>query len=182
MSGVTGPPSRPRSLTLVLAGLALAAGGGAATTVAACGEDRGASTGTHGTLGTTATAQTPAATGPVVATVPVSETEFRLDPANPRVEGAGVVAFRVVNEGETVHALEVHASDGEVETRELEPGASQTIRARLEPGRYEWYCPVGDHKDRGMRGTVTVGGGAAAEDEGPTTDGSGAETAPADGY
>lgn len=181
-------PVRSRPLTVLLAVLALAAGGGVAATVAACGEDRGSSTGADATEGA-ATTEGKAATGPVVETVSVSETEFRLDPANPRVAREGVVAFRVANEGQTVHALEVHSSDGEVETRELEPGASQTIRARLEPGRYEWYCPVGDHKDRGMRGTVTVAGGGGAttdEDSGTTTeeesDDSGGGGSDDDGY
>ena len=26
------------------------------------------------------------------------------------------------------------------------------------PGRYVWYCPVGDHRERGMKGTITVKG------------------------
>jgi uncharacterized cupredoxin-like copper-binding protein len=100
-------------------------------------------------------------------TVSVRETEFELDPANPRVE-AGVVEFRVENEGEDVHALEVEAPGGEVETEDIQPGQSATLRADLsKPGRYEWYCPVGNHRDLGMEGEITVGG--ASSQAGTTT-------------
>jgi hypothetical protein len=30
------------------------------------------------------------------------------------------------------------------------------VSAKLEPGEYEFYCPVGNHKDEGMEGTLTV--------------------------
>ncbi len=95
-----------------------------------------------------------------VATIDVRETEFKLDPANPRIEKPGVVEFKVNNAGQTVHALEVEGPEGEVETEEIQPGRSTNLRANLtEPGEYTWYCPVGDHKDRGMEGKITVGGG-----------------------
>ena len=103
------------------------------------------------------------------ATVAVSETEYRIEPANPTVP-PGTVAFRVRNEGGLPHALEVEGPEGEVETRALDPGAATTLEVRLtRSGTYTWYCPIGDHEDRGMKGTITVrakgpkaGGGAAA--------------------
>ena len=95
-----------------------------------------------------------------VATIDVRETEFKLDPANPRVEKPGVVEFNVENAGQTLHALEVEGPKGEVETEEIQPGKSTTLRADLtEPGEYTWYCPVGGHKDQGMEGKITVAGG-----------------------
>ena len=101
---------------------------------------------------TTQAPGTAAAGGPVT----IGETEFTLTPANPRVK-AGTVQFKAVNRGGAVHALEVEGPSGEVETRELQPGQSQTISVKLDkPGRYEMYCPVGNHKDQGMEGTVIV--------------------------
>ncbi len=95
-----------------------------------------------------------------VATIDVRETEFKLEPANPRIEKPGVVEFKVENAGQTVHALEVEGPKGEVETEEIQPGKSTTLRANLtEPGEYTWYCPVGGHKDQGMEGKITVAGG-----------------------
>jgi uncharacterized cupredoxin-like copper-binding protein len=139
--------------------------------LAACGESREEATGTTGTTGTTAT-ETPQATGPAVATVKVSETEFKLDPSDPKVAKSGVITFRATNDGKVDHALEIHTADGEVETEPFGPGETRTIKADLPSGRYEWYCPVGDHKDRGMEGEITVAGGGGG--------GSATETAPED--
>ncbi len=61
-----------------------------------------------------------------VATVDVRETEFKLDPADPRIEKPGVVEFRVNNAGQTIHALEVEGPEGEVETEEIQPGRPRT--------------------------------------------------------
>lgn len=105
----------------------------------------------------------PAAGGEVVE---VALTDFAIEPSalalNP-----GSYSFHVVNEGGAVHALEVEGPTGEVETEELEPGESADLAVTLEDGEHELYCPVGDHRDRGMEGTLTVGAGGGA---GTTTD------------
>lgn len=82
--------------------------------------------------------------------------EWRLDPATLRAP-RGTVRIRAINRGRVVHALEVEGPSGEVETRELQPDERQTITVKLDrPGRYVMYCPVGNHRERGMRGTVIV--------------------------
>ena len=137
-----------RKLALLIALIAL---GG-------CGDDDESTSGTS-------TEQT-SATGPAVATISVAETEFRLSPANPSVAKAGVVAFQVENAGKVAHALEVEGPGGEVETDRIEPGTDATLKADLgKPGRYEWYCPIGDHRDRGMKGEITVAGGGGEKKE-----------------
>jgi plastocyanin len=88
----------------------------------------------------------------------VTETEFRLDPAEARVAGAGAVEVEVVNRGATVHALAIESGTATRSTGNIEPGQTKTLTADLPPGRYTWYCPVGDHRQRGMEGTLTVGG------------------------
>ena len=85
----------------------------------------------------------------------VSLTEFKIDPANPTAK-AGKVTFDVVNEGSAPHALEIEGNGTEVETDVLDGGATATLEADLKPGEYEWYCPVGNHADQGMKGTLTV--------------------------
>ena len=93
-----------------------------------------------------------------VATVHVRETDFAIDPPNVRIRRPGTVRFRVGNAGRAPHALEIEGPEGEVETKVLQSGDSATLTADLsKPGRYKWYCPVGDHEQKGMKGTVTVG-------------------------
>lgn len=129
----------------------------AATALAGCGTGGGGPS--EDQQGTPRAQPKPAQEAPV-ATIDVRETEFGLAPANPRIPRPGVVEFNVRNAGQTVHALEVEGPKGEVETEQIQPGKSATLRAQLsEPGEYTWYCPVGDHKDQGMEGKVTVGGG-----------------------
>ena len=90
-------------------------------------------------------------------TVAVSETEYAIDPADPTVK-AGTVTFEVTNDGEITHNLEVEGPSGEQELEpDLAPGDSGTLEVDLsEPGSYEWYCPIGDHRDQGMEGEITV--------------------------
>jgi plastocyanin len=93
-------------------------------------------------------------------------TDFALEPASLSLE-PGSYTLRVVNEGEAAHALEVDGPTGEVETETLAAGQSADLQVDLsEAGEYELYCPVGDHRDRGMEGAISVGGAGA----GTTTD------------
>ena len=89
-------------------------------------------------------------------------TEFEFSPAEVTVE-RGEHEFQIVNRGEVEHALEIHTPGGEVESDRVAPGRSATVTANLsETGTYDLYCPVGDHRQRGMEGRVTVekaGGG-----------------------
>jgi uncharacterized cupredoxin-like copper-binding protein len=98
--------------------------------------------------------------------VRVSLTEFSITPATITVEEAGTYEFEVTNEGQFPHALDIEADDGEAETGTIEPGQSRTISMTLAAGSHEMYCPIGNHRDQGMEGTIAVGGAGA----GTTTD------------
>jgi plastocyanin len=89
-------------------------------------------------------------------TIEVEETEFSLDPAEITLERPGTYVFRAVNSGETVHALEIEGGGIEEETENIQPGESTQLEVNLDPGTYKLYCPVGNHEERGMVGTVTV--------------------------
>jgi uncharacterized cupredoxin-like copper-binding protein len=105
--------------------------------------------------------------GPEGTVVDVALGDFTIDPAAIPVE-PGSYTFHVVNEGGTVHALEIEGPDGEVETEDLDPGQSADLTVDFaEAGEYEIYCPVGNHRDQGMEGAITVGGGGGG---GTTTD------------
>ncbi|MBW3653553.1 MAG: cupredoxin domain-containing protein [Actinobacteria bacterium] len=94
-------------------------------------------------------------------------TEFEFSPSEVTVE-RGEHEFQIVNRGDVEHALEIHTPAGEVETERVAPGESATVTADLsEAGTYELYCPVGDHRQRGMTGTVTVDEAAGGDDRAP---------------
>jgi uncharacterized cupredoxin-like copper-binding protein len=137
---------------------------------AGCGDDSddGDSTGA-------AEQSAPAATGGGGETVRLSASEFKFTPSDPAVKKTGTVTFEVKNDGETDHALEVEGPNGEAETETIAAGQSAKLTVDLsKAGRYEMYCPIGNHRDQGMEGTVTVaGGGGAAEDDGGDSDDTG---------
>jgi uncharacterized cupredoxin-like copper-binding protein len=70
---------------------------------------------------------------------------------------AGPQLFRVTNNGTSVHNLEVEGL-GIEETFEsnLSPGETQTMRLDLEPGTYQVYCPVSNHREQGMEMQLSV--------------------------
>lgn len=142
---------RRRRLTLAV--VATAALGG--LVIAGCGGDEDASSTTAATTGTSGDTGTQGAEGS--STVNVSETDFKLDPADPTVK-AGTVSFKVTNDGQVTHNLEVEGPNGEEELpSDLAPGDSGTLTVDLsKPGTYEFYCPVDNHKQMGMEGEITV--------------------------
>ncbi len=89
--------------------------------------------------------------------VRVSLTDFAIDPADIHLDTAGTYTFVVENDGESPHAFEIEGGDVHEESATLDPGESGEFTVQLGEGEYETYCPVGDHADRGMRGTLTVG-------------------------
>jgi plastocyanin len=100
------------------------------------------------------------------AAVELVATEFAFDPDSVEVDEAGETTFRLVNEGEFPHALEIEGGDLEEETEEIGPGETTELTVDLEPGEYELYCPVGDHREQGMEGTLVVAGGSAGASTG----------------
>jgi uncharacterized cupredoxin-like copper-binding protein len=126
----------------------------AAPALASCGEARDRSGVVH--TSPVALGAHPATLAKAVATVEVSLTEYRLQPANVRVPRSGVIAFVATNDGDRTHALAVDGPAGEVATPHLRPGERRTIVVRLPPGTYKWLCPIADHEQRGMTGRVRV--------------------------
>jgi uncharacterized cupredoxin-like copper-binding protein len=86
----------------------------------------------------------------------------------------GVVEFKVKNGGQTAHSLEVEGPKGEVRLpSQLQPGDSGEVKVDLsKPGKYEWYCPVDNHKGLGMKGEITVSKSGSASSTTTTNSGS----------
>lgn len=100
------------------------------------------------------TPPTPIATD--ATTVTVTMTEFQLV-LNPSTLTAGSYRFHAVNAGRTAHSL-VLTGPGLTEQRTavLPPGQSGDVTAALTAGEYDLYCPIDDHRARGMEVRVAV--------------------------
>jgi uncharacterized cupredoxin-like copper-binding protein len=133
----------------------LATGALVAIPLAGCGGGDDGSDSTESESGSTASS-TAAATGPG-GTVDLSATDFKFTPSDPTVK-SGAVSFVLKNDGQAPHSLEIEDVNGE--DKELEgdvaPGQSGTLKVDLQPGTYEFYCPVDGHRDQGMTGEITV--------------------------
>jgi plastocyanin len=88
----------------------------------------------------------------------VSASDFAFSPAELSAD-AGEITIVLTNDGEFPHAIEIEGGGLEESSDTIDPGDSTEFTFSAEDGTYEIYCPVGDHKDRGMVGTLTVGGG-----------------------
>jgi plastocyanin len=54
------------------------------------------------------------------------------------------------------HAVAVEGNGVDKDGATAQPGSDSSVSVSLKPGKYEFYCPVDDHKAEGMEGTLTV--------------------------
>jgi plastocyanin len=54
------------------------------------------------------------------------------------------------------HAIAVEGGGVDESGDTVQPGEKSTVTADLEAGKYTFYCPVGNHRQSGMEGTLTV--------------------------
>jgi uncharacterized cupredoxin-like copper-binding protein len=135
---------------LVVIGCGPSGGGGQTTTG---GATKGATTAAEATKGATTTGETP------IATIQVNETEMSLDPSDITLDRPGTYVFRATNVGNVTHALRIEGNGIDRSTRNIESGESAEMQVNLGAGTYEIDCPVDNHENLGMRGSVTVAEG-----------------------
>jgi plastocyanin len=68
---------------------------------------------------------------------------------------AGTVTFTYDNPSQVPHAFEVEGNGVEEET-DVITASKASVTVDLEAGTYTYYCPVGQHRQAGMEGTLTV--------------------------
>ncbi|HEY6636617.1 MAG TPA: cupredoxin domain-containing protein [Solirubrobacterales bacterium] len=127
-----------------------------AVPIAGCGGGDDNDSTSADTGGATEAASGAAATGSSK-TVDLTAVDYKFNPSDPTLN-QGDVTFRLTNDGQQPHSLEiedVNGQDEEIEG-EVQPGDSNTLTVNLPPGKYEFYCPVSNHKELGMEGEVTV--------------------------
>ncbi len=105
-------------------------------------------------------AATNSGSGEITQTVEITATEYAFAADASTVIVAGdVVQFRLSNEGDLVHELQILDENGRLIDRveELEPGASGTVDIGFdEAGVYQFICDVDDHLSRGQQATFRV--------------------------
>lgn len=88
----------------------------------------------------------------------LSESEFKIDPATPKVAKPGEITITVKNTGAVTHALAVQTPSGPVQSGNIAPGATATLKVNIsKPGKYTFFCPIPGHEQAGMKGTLVVG-------------------------
>lgn len=78
---------------------------------------------------------------------------------------AGKYTFVVSNDGHATHALAINGPGvSNTQTSSLSPGQKANLTVTLQSGKYDFSCPVGNHKQMGMDMNVSVaaGGGGGA--------------------
>jgi plastocyanin len=88
-------------------------------------------------------------------TIRVTETNYRIAlSAKPR---AGVVRFVVRNASDDGHDFWLKGGGKTWRTRGLAEGGSASVTATLKRGvRYQYWCAVGSHAAKGMRGSFVA--------------------------
>ena len=69
---------------------------------------------------------------------------------------AGTVEIDMSNPSQLPHDIGVEGNGVDEEGPIVEKGGTSMVTVDLKPGTYEFYCSVGDHRQQGMKGTLTV--------------------------
>ena len=68
----------------------------------------------------------------------------------------GKVTIVMDNPSDLPHAVELEGQGIEEAGDTVQKGGVSKVSATVKAGEYEYYCPVGNHKQAGMEGTLTV--------------------------
>ncbi len=90
---------------------------------------------------------------PEVVDISLTEWDIDLEPIVP----AGLVALDAANDGTMRHSLAIEGDGVDAQLpQSLHPGEAGQFEVALTPGAYTLYCPIGDHRQRGMEIEITV--------------------------
>lgn len=128
-------------------------------TIAACGDDNGDSTADTGASGAPATtaSSTPPAGSSALKIVAEDKAGLKFDTSE-LTASAGEVTITMDNPDGNGMPHDVAIEGGAVDEvgEVVQPGGTSEVSADLKPGTYTFYCSVGQHRQAGMEGTLTV--------------------------
>ncbi len=112
-----------------------------------------------GGQGASAPAGQPPAQAVVVRTGPVeiAFVEYELKPNRIMVR-PGAVAFVLKNQGRFTHDFNIQGSAIDFKTPKFSPETTLRVQVALKEGEYKISCPLSNHAERGMVGTLIVKG------------------------
>ena len=142
---------RSRRAAAFAAAMVLAAGG-----LAACGDDDEE---TGATAPPPAAQTDPEAEGAAAErrTVEVSADMGKIAFEQKSLEApSGSVTFAFTNPADIPHDFQIEQDGEEVGGTEVITKSEESLNVDLEPGTYTYYCSVGDHREQGMEGELTV--------------------------
>jgi uncharacterized cupredoxin-like copper-binding protein len=125
--------------------------------VAGCGGGGGSASG-PGTTSTQHAAKPPAA-GPAQ-TVGLEADEdggLYFKPTKLKAKAGSVrLVMRNPSSSGIQHGIAVEGKGVDKDGPVVAPGKTSTLTVALKPGKYEFYCPFDAHKQKGMKGALTV--------------------------
>ncbi len=83
--------------------------------------------------------------------------EYELRP-NRLIVPPGEISFVLRNIGRFTHDFRVEGQGVDVRTPKFAPETTQRAQVTLKPGEYQISCPLSNHAERGMVGTLIVQG------------------------
>lgn len=81
--------------------------------------------------------------------------EYEMKPNKIRIK-PGVVTFVLRNEGRFAHNFHLEGPGVEAHAEKFSPGRTVRLEVSLQEGEYKISCPLSNHDQRGMHGTLVV--------------------------
>jgi len=98
--------------------------------------------------------------------VKVRLSDNKLELLNEKPIGPGLTVFEVTNEGKTEHGFVIEGMDvSQMLDENLKPGETKTISVELKPSGYRIYCPLDDHRNKGMASVIRITEPGGGDDE-----------------
>jgi plastocyanin len=128
-----------------------------AVALAGCGSNAATGSGASAApAGATSAAAPGSSPDTPAGTLTATESEYKIDLSSADLT-PGSYTITVANAGRSTHSLTIQGPGGvDVTSDIVQGGKSTTMTVTLQPGEYEVFCPIGNHRQMGMDTTLRV--------------------------